>query len=526
MTTRSFVKRLTAFLRYRRATQDMNKRYEDATVEDIQREDTCIICREEMRPWSVTNPQPPPADPEAPPPARPARPATTANERSRPKKLPCGHILHLGCLKSWLERQQVCPTCRRPVVENGQAGRDAANNVNQAAHGAQPPARNQQDGAGAAPAAGPRAGRRGMRMLNLGPLRVGFGQANLQDLADLGGAQPGQDNAARVYGLELGFPRRQQPQVQVERGVNTVNPSSLEDSLRQLEQHILTEIRSLQLMEQELQLVRLLQAELARLRLVQSRATGPVAINPQPQLGAPGLRQGVSSNMPLAQRHGARADTLPIPAGSNDLPPGVTIPEGWSLLPLQRLDGHIAAQSGVESTSNTRPTPTPTTTQQSSSSITQVSNISRNPIPRTNPEYRSLASSTNSSDTNAIHTPLSAADDHSDQTILPTPATTLPSTLPTTTTPVQPDASGPPGLANWGSSELFSGPSNTTNTNSRHQTLAPTRDPAESSSSMGAEQSSSISSSISREDTEEQRKDKGKSRPATVEDVIDDADGP
>jgi E3 ubiquitin-protein ligase synoviolin len=523
MTTRSFVKRLTAFLRYRRATQDMNKRYEDATVEDIQREDTCIICREEMRPWSVTNPRPPPADPEAPPPARPPRPATPANERSRPKKLPCGHILHLGCLKSWLERQQVCPTCRRPVVENGQAGQDALNN--QGGHGAQPPARNQQDGAGAAPAAGARAGRRGMRMLNLGPLRVGFGQANLQDLADLGGAQPGQDNAARVYGLELGFPRRQQPQVQVERGANTVNPSSLEDNLRQLEQHILTEIRSLQLMEQELQIVRLLQAELARLRLVQSRATGPVAINPQPHLGVPGLRQGVSSNVPQTQRHGARADTLPIPAGSHDLPPGVTIPEGWSLLPLQRLDGHIAVQSGVESASNTRPTAMSTTAQQSTSSIPQVSNVSPNPIPRTNPEYLSLASSTNSTDTNPIHTPLSTADDHSDPTVLPTPATTLPSTVPTTTTPAQPDASGLSGLANWGSSQVFSGPSNTNNTNSRHQTLAPTRGSVEGNSSIGAEQSSSIPSSISRGDTDEQRKDKGKSRTATVEDVIDDADG-
>ncbi|CCD42890.1 similar to gi/6227002/gb/AAF06038.1/AC009360_3 Contains a PF/00097 Zinc finger [Botrytis cinerea T4] len=101
VTARSFVKRLTAFLRYRRATHDMNSRYEDATVEDIQREDTCIICREEMRPWSVTNP-PVPAG------AQP-RPGTV-NERTRPKKLPCGHIHHLGCLKSWLERQQECPT--------------------------------------------------------------------------------------------------------------------------------------------------------------------------------------------------------------------------------------------------------------------------------------------------------------------------------------------------------------------------------------------------------------------------------
>ena len=191
LTARSFMKRLAAFIKYRRATHDMNSRYEDATVEDIQREDTCIICREEMRPWSVTNPQALPAEPGALP---PARPPTTVNERSRPKKLPCGHILHLGCLKSWLERQQVCPTCRRPVVDAAQAQtRGAANNANPAGQGAQAPRPDQQDGAGAQPPAAGGGNRRRLRVLNLGPLRVGFGQANLQDLAqDLGAAEAGQ----------------------------------------------------------------------------------------------------------------------------------------------------------------------------------------------------------------------------------------------------------------------------------------------------------------------------------------------
>ncbi|RWA08042.1 hypothetical protein EKO27_g7070 [Xylaria grammica] len=85
MTARSFLKRLGALMRYRKALQDMNK-YPDATQEDLTREDTCIICREEMRPWDPS--------------------AVGAVERSRPKKLPCGHILHFGCLKGWLERQQ------------------------------------------------------------------------------------------------------------------------------------------------------------------------------------------------------------------------------------------------------------------------------------------------------------------------------------------------------------------------------------------------------------------------------------
>lgn len=33
------------------------------------------------------------------------------------KKLPCGHILHLHCLRSWLERAQICPICRTPVLQ-------------------------------------------------------------------------------------------------------------------------------------------------------------------------------------------------------------------------------------------------------------------------------------------------------------------------------------------------------------------------------------------------------------------------
>lgn len=44
------------------------------------------------------------------------------------KKLPCGHIFHTACLRSWFQRQQTCPTCRlnilrttsRPAAANNQ----------------------------------------------------------------------------------------------------------------------------------------------------------------------------------------------------------------------------------------------------------------------------------------------------------------------------------------------------------------------------------------------------------------------
>ena len=59
--------------------------YPDATPEELQQGDNvCIICREEM---------------------------TTGC-----KKLPCNHIFHTSCLRSWFQRQQTCPTCRMDVL--------------------------------------------------------------------------------------------------------------------------------------------------------------------------------------------------------------------------------------------------------------------------------------------------------------------------------------------------------------------------------------------------------------------------
>ncbi|XP_057810776.1 ERAD-associated E3 ubiquitin-protein ligase HRD1B-like [Salvia miltiorrhiza] len=88
-TFRNFKIRVADYIRYQKITSNMNERFPDATSEEINSSDaTCIICREEM---------------------------TTA------KKLLCGHLFHVHCLRSWLERQNTCPTCRAPVVppENG-----------------------------------------------------------------------------------------------------------------------------------------------------------------------------------------------------------------------------------------------------------------------------------------------------------------------------------------------------------------------------------------------------------------------
>ena len=36
----------------------------------------------------------------------------------RCKKLPCNHIFHTSCLRSWFQRQHTCPTCRMDVLRN------------------------------------------------------------------------------------------------------------------------------------------------------------------------------------------------------------------------------------------------------------------------------------------------------------------------------------------------------------------------------------------------------------------------
>ena len=541
LTARSFTKRLTAFMKYRRATRDMNTLYEDATVEDIQREDTCIICREEMRPWSVTNPQPPPGAPGAIP---PARPAATVNERSRPKKLPCGHILHLGCLKSWLERQQMCPTCRRSVVVDPQQAQREAANANPAGAAAQPAWPGQQDGAGAPPPpAANRVPGRGMRMLNLGPVRIGFGQANLQDLAQgLGNAQPGQPGpenagagAPRVYGLELGIPRRLQPQPPAQGGANSSGQNTLQEQLQQMEQQIVSEIRSLQITQQELQLVQLLQAELARLRLVQTGQPDPLTTNfqlPQmPQLGPLAGRHAPPFTMPVVpqmQRHGARSNASAIPSGSADLPPGVTIPEGWSLLPLQRLDGLTGVPPAASSVpvqgpiANTAATSTATSLI-GGSPMTGTSNNTLTPTPTINPENpenHSQASSVDSSDTNAIHTPPSIAADQLNAPVFHARAqaqSTTDSSNAIESLATQQDSSV---LPNWGASQLFSASSRVNSDNESSSTALP-----QGGQEVSADEGPSTSAEPGTEEEQRRRTEKGKAKAATVEDTVDEAEG-
>jgi E3 ubiquitin-protein ligase synoviolin len=104
VTARSFITRLRALHRYQTATRNMDQRYPNATPEELSAmsDRTCIICREEMSTGPNQDPQLAPGG-QAPVP-------TSDGPNTTPKKLPCGHIFHFNCLRSWLERQQNCPT--------------------------------------------------------------------------------------------------------------------------------------------------------------------------------------------------------------------------------------------------------------------------------------------------------------------------------------------------------------------------------------------------------------------------------
>lgn len=160
MTLRSFIGRCRDYIRFKKATTQMNVKFADATPEEIERENVCIICRDTMRAWSDTREAA--ARRRTEPTESPFDEEDILDTRMRPKKLPCGHVLHLACLKSWMERQQRCPTCRRAVLDDPPASLNGqgAGAQNIGGNAPQGPQRDDQQGQnqGRNPAQGPAPG--------------------------------------------------------------------------------------------------------------------------------------------------------------------------------------------------------------------------------------------------------------------------------------------------------------------------------------------------------------------------------
>ncbi|KAF2827657.1 hypothetical protein CC86DRAFT_455260 [Ophiobolus disseminans] len=354
MTIRSFFKRVHDFVQYRNATRDMNTRYPDATAEELERENTCIVCREEMHVWVQ-------------PGADGAQAGRRVDERQRAKKLPCGHILHFNCLRSWLERQQVCPTCRRPVLtqtgtqtaqRNDQANpapqnqqnQQAQNNMLQALLGGNPP----QGGAAqqGQPAQAPRpAGQQNqpqanMRVFNFGPFRIALGnlripaepQNNPNNVRNpwLQLRQQGIANDAAQNPTQNAIQNGPQPPVLPQGMSLPMGPipsavasqlSDVQSDILRMQQTIIESLRRLNEQHEQLEGTHRLLGEINRLQ----QSSGITAATGQE------LPHIAPLNPPLSNPFTPRAffaQGQVLRQGDAGLPVGLTLPEGWSLRPM------------------------------------------------------------------------------------------------------------------------------------------------------------------------------------------------
>ncbi|KAF2660605.1 hypothetical protein K491DRAFT_674550 [Lophiostoma macrostomum CBS 122681] len=371
MTVRSFIKRINDFVRYRNATRDMNARYPDATAEELGRENTCIVCREEMRPWAEN---------------QPAAGGRRVDERQRAKKLPCGHILHFSCLRSWLERQQVCPTCRRPVLAE-------ATPQNNQANAAQPNPQNpqnagrvglfpanlgnmQQPQAGAPGQHGQQGGQANrplgnLRVFNLGPIRIALGNLRLPpDQQGQGQANNINNNNNLIANLaeqlaqnrnqngeHVQNPNQALPQLPVLQGVPMAqahNPADIQSDILRLQHNIIDSLRQLNSQHNQLEYIHALLRELNRLQQASGITAGngqelPAIAPLNPQYGfAPMTPQAYFSTGPVLRQ------------GNAGLPEGLVLPEGWTLRPLALAPPREIAGSQNTPSSFQSPPPAPT----------------------------------------------------------------------------------------------------------------------------------------------------------------------
>lgn len=345
----------------------MNSRYPDATPEEVEREGVCIICREEMRAWTEGGAA-----------GEGGRAAGTQDQRSRPKKLPCGHVLHFACLRSWLERQQRCPTCRRPVLDeplNGAGGQNAQ---------AQPGA-----AGGAGLAFGGQIGPLGFDIGVGGPGFVQNLMNRMNEQQRPQQQQPQQQPQQQQGQLPQGQPQPQpQPQPQQPQqnpgvaGAGGARPGAGGGIAADIEQHI---VRTRQLLDRELAMLEITQRQLwqlQELRVQAQAAAGGAGGLPAVGAGVPGQQVPATpiahpmatANAPMnlgagnlgAALQGARIPGMsvyhggPVLSGANAsaaLPQGMVLPPGWNVVSLTVPGAAPAAAPAAASTASPVATP-------------------------------------------------------------------------------------------------------------------------------------------------------------------------
>ncbi|RPA75634.1 hypothetical protein BJ508DRAFT_418036 [Ascobolus immersus RN42] len=399
VTVRSFVSKIRDFIRYRRAMAQMNLRYPDATAEELERDDVCIICREQIK---VPNAAPiigPDGQPQPAPPV-------VQNQRTRAKKLPCGHIFHFACLRGWLERQSRCPTCRRPLLDEPANANNQPNGVAQNG-GAVPnrPAVRQfqfggqfagfrfefgqgQDAANALLEAHRQAVQ---RRAGAGVGVNAAGAAGVAGVAGAAGAQPAPGAAPGVAptpGAE-NAPASDTQAGTPAPGTTPATPSAAATALPDPEFHQYSDAQLQSLEALRRQVLDIQRSTLQTLNTIQTQINGRLTgqLNDlSTRLGtassssaAPAAASSSSTNntntntIPTIQT-GAYTAASPLPTTSeNTVPTGFTVPEGWTILPLNP----VATRTNQPATPGPHtpqpqtqpqtqpPAPTPTTSQPS-----------------------------------------------------------------------------------------------------------------------------------------------------------------
>lgn len=92
---------VTSLWKIWRNNKQLDDKLPTMTHEELQQIDNiCIVCMDELLPESETQHH-----------------HSKIDAKYKPKRLPCGHVLHLYCLKNWMERSQTCPICRLAVFD-------------------------------------------------------------------------------------------------------------------------------------------------------------------------------------------------------------------------------------------------------------------------------------------------------------------------------------------------------------------------------------------------------------------------
>ncbi len=390
-------------------------------------------------------------------------------------------------------------------------------------------------------------------------LGLGAGRGDLaQDMAQRmqehqAQAQEAAEGPLRQYGFGLGFGR---PRAQTRVRTGT---SSVHDDLDRITQRLQREINDLTLATNELHNVRLLEAEMSRLRRLRATVSETGSTFGAPAQPAPPLAGPILPETRVTERLHGSSQASVLTASSEALPDGLTLPQGWTMMPLQRLPAvgqPIAPPMSMSASAPAIPTPTiqvaaqPGVMQQSSSSSATMNRPNVSPTTDTGSVEPGIGNSGHNTASLFENTPWQGngpMGNHLDHRPSPQPSTRDEELNPVSQIAremasiarLQEPSIAIPTLPTWGSSTPLAAPVSSSPATVPNGNISTLHQPSQSSDARpdgdidiqvanGTEPDRSAtivepseSASVTEEDSS---KDKGKAKAATVEESIEDGD--